>query len=92
MTYKTKDIYLASVILALGGKLDHTDKTDPRHQEFHFSPVGEDIFVDNSSPLTISHSLDFEQIETDYANADLMINAVKFKEALQRMKSVIHST
>lgn len=84
--YKTKDIYLAAVMLALGAKLDHTDKSDPRHQEFHFSEYEGKGPVDE-----LLHSVDFEKVELDYANAKLEINAVKFKEALQRMKSIIHS-
>lgn len=85
-TYKTRDIYLAAVLIVLGAKLDRTDKADPRHQEFHFSAN-----VENSPVDEILHGIDFEKVETDYANAELMINAVKFKEALQRMKSIIHS-
>ena len=34
---------------------------------------------------------EFDKIKTEYINGDLMINAVKFKESIQRLKSEIYS-
>ena len=89
--FKTKDIYLSAVLMALGAKLEATNRTDPRHQEFEFSSVVDDVVIDENKQLDVQHGVDFELVERQYANAELMINAVKFKESLQRMKSVVHS-
>jgi len=90
--YKTKDIYMAAILLALGAKLEKTDRTDPRHQEFEFSTPETGIKETDDKQVKVQSGLDFECIETAYANADLMVNAVAFKEAIQRMKSLIHSS
>jgi len=74
---RTRDIYLAAIYIAMGVEFSHADKSDPRHQEF--------IFKNGST-------MDTEKIHADYVNASLMINAVAYKEAIQRMKSVIHSS
>lgn len=83
----TRDIYLAACWLALGAKLEKTDKKDPRHMEFLFTPkkMGE------TGILAEISSLDLDKIEMDWANGCVMVNAVQYKEALQRMKAVIHS-
>lgn len=72
----TRDFWLATFYIAAGGKYERADKTDLRHQVFHFSPVD---------------GVDYEQIKQDYINGTLLLNAVKVKEANQRMKSEIHS-
>jgi len=73
--FSTKDIYLAAAIIALGGKYAGADKTEPRHMEFQFEAVG----------------VDYDEIHTQWVNGDLRINAVAFKNAIQQMKSVVHS-
>ena len=85
MIKSTKDIYLAACWLALGAKLERTDKADRRHMEFHFSSH------EFSSQILNGASLDLNKIETDWANGCVMVNAVQYKDALQRMKAVIHS-
>ena len=72
---RTKDIYLAAIYIALGVTYSHADKADPRHQEFIFDGDPEEA----------------ERIRSAYINATLEVNAVRFKEALQRMKAEIHS-
>ena len=77
MNTKTKDIYLAAIYIAVGGSYLYADKEDPRHQIFVFEPT--DL-------------VDYEKIKTDYINGSLMVNAVAFKESIQRMKAEIHSS
>lgn len=73
--FRTKDIYLAAAIIALGGKYEGADKTEPRHMEFMFSDDG----------------VNYDDIHTQWVNGTLKINAVAFKNAIQQMKSVVHS-
>ena len=91
-TYRTKDIYLGAILLALGAKLESVDRTDPRHQEFEFSSVEDAVGIEEDKYLEVVRGVDFSAVETQYANAELMINVVKFKEAIQRMKSLVHSS
>ncbi len=99
-TKSTTDIYFAAALLSLGAKLEKTDRTDPRHMEFHFS-----------SPLTPAHTLsldgtgemaqalslksapalNLDALETEWVNKSLTINAFEFAEAIKRMKSIVHS-
>lgn len=84
---KTKDIYLAAAYMVLGAKLENVDRTDPRHQEFTFSL--DKCKVGFEAVITTGRDLD--AFEMDWANATLTVNAVKYKEALQRMKALVHS-
>lgn len=98
----TQDIYFAAAMLSLGAKLDDTDKTDSRHMKFSLSIESPNYtfksenlpLPDTSGSVTVSgvFSVDFDYYEKEWANASLMVNATKFKDALQRMKSVVHST
>ena len=72
---RTKDIYLAAIYIALGVTYCRANKADLRHQEFIFTGDVEKA----------------DKIRAEYINGTLMVNAVKFKEALQRMKSEIYS-
>lgn len=83
----TKDLYLAASYMALGAKYERTDKSDKRHMEFFFSP--KPLFETGTLSDTLKQDLD--QIETDWVNGCVMVNAVQYKEALQRLKSIIHS-
>ena len=84
----TKDLYLAACYMALGAKYEKTDKTDKRHMAFHFSP--KQLF--HSGTLKdIVYDQDLDGIETEWANGVVMVNAVQYKDALQRLKAIIHS-
>jgi len=74
-TSKTRDIYLAAALLTLGYVLQSVDKRDSKHQEFIFE----------ISPTTL------KSIELEYANERLVVNLAHLKNALQRMKSIIHN-
>lgn len=84
----TTDIYLAAAMLSLGARLDGVDKSDPRHMEFTI--IAKDTKFESNN-LPTPEPMDLESIEKQWVNGTLMINAVSFKDAIQRMKSVIHS-
>lgn len=94
----TTDIYLASALLALGAKIESTDKSDPRHVKFTLNLVApiysfqSTLLPDASSVSVNSATNGIEYYENLWANGTLMINAVAFKNAIQQMKSVIHSS
>lgn len=91
---ETTDIYLSAALLALGARLDSVDKTDPRHMKFTIisgipkfsSDVLSKAVEDGSLPI-----IDLEYYEREWVNGSLMINAVRFKNAIQQMKSAVHS-
>ena len=89
---KTTDIYLCAALLALGAKLEGVDKSDPRHMQFtvisNVPKFESPILADAVKDLAV---LDLDYYENEWANGTLMINATYFKDAIQRMKSVIHS-
>jgi len=90
-TKRTKDIYFASALSAIGAELVGVDKTDPRHMEFEFSseklfdsPILRDAVKDG-----IVYTLDDYEIR--WANGVFPINAVAYADAIKRMKSIVHS-
>ena len=85
---KTSDIYFASALLALGAKLENTNKDDPRHMEFEFSSTST-IQTGVLSNLT---QLDLDDLESQWVNRTLTCNAFDFSEAIKRMKSIVHSS
>lgn len=98
-TKSTTDIYFAAALLALGAKLEKTDRTDPRHMEFQFSsptrPAPPALVRGGETtinlPFTQIPTMDLEKMETDWANKSLQINAFEFAEAIKRMKGLVHS-
>lgn len=78
----TKNIYLAAVFLCIGAILKEVKKDDLRHQEFVFE------MYDRDGNIAIGV---LDKVEIDYANKQVMVNAADYREALQRMKSVVHS-
>lgn len=88
----TKDIRLAAAFLALGAKHESTDKTDPRHMEFFFSPkqLFETGVLSDSVSMTVANQ-DLNAIESAWTNKTLMVNAYEYADAFQRLKAIIHS-
>lgn len=85
----TKTLGLAAAWASLGANYESVDRTDPKHQEFTFSPKAV-----SSGELGIALSLpiqDLDFIEAQWVNKNLVVNAVDYYDALQRMKSLIHS-
>lgn len=82
MFKKTRNIYLAAVFLCFGATLVEVDKSDPRHQEFVFE------IRDSEGQIEIGY---LDKLELEYVNGKLMVNAADFREAIQRMKAIVHS-
>ena len=85
---KTTDLYLAAAFLALGAKLENVNRDDPRHMEFSFEPS---LNIFNSEVLNSATKLDLDAIETQWTNSELMVNATAYKDAIQKMKRVVHT-
>lgn len=89
---RTPDIYFAAAMLALGASIEEVDKTDRKHMRFLLVRHGYE-FKSNilKEALQASNMMDFEYYEKEWANKTLLINAIDFKDAIQRMKSIIHA-
>jgi hypothetical protein len=83
---KTTDLYLAAAFLSLGAKLVNVNRDEPRHMVFEF----EYVKFDSSILQNAVNNLDV--IENDWTNDTLMINATAYKDAIQKMKSVVHTS
>ncbi len=62
--------------MAHGATLDSTDKSDLRHMRFC---------------LNLPDKCSGDMLESEWVNCTLMVNAAQFREAIQRLKAVIHS-
>lgn len=92
-TLVTTDIYLCAALMSLGAKLDGVDKSDPKHMQFTLIRDGY-IFESSNLPdgsAVVSHQATLDTYEKQWANEELMVNAIKYKDAIQRIKSVVHS-
>ena len=98
-TKKTTDIYFCAALLALGARLESVDKADTRHMEFELSLTSPQFKSENlqsaitnaKEPIHLGTPMDLNYYETEWVNGTLYINAVAYKDAIQRMKSVVHS-
>jgi len=84
----TSTIYLAAAVMALGAEYVRTDKSDARRMVFYFTipedKAGLEKYFGNLK-------FDFDSIEAQWTNATLNVNAVRFSESIQRLKSIVHS-
>lgn len=95
----TSDIYLAAALMSLGAKLGDVNRDDPRHMEFimEMSPaefqskVLSNALSNTNTATAIVEPITLTDYEKRWMNGELMVNAVKFAEAIKRMKSVVHS-
>lgn len=103
----TTDIYLAAALMSLGAKLDNVNRDDPRHMEFsmemehptvvtvtpipHFSSPTLSTAENIGTMGEVKPVVQLTDYEKKWMNGELMVNAVKFAEAIKRMKSVVHS-
>lgn len=78
----TQDLYLAAAFLALGAKYVGADKSNPRKMTFKFTS---NLVEDDDQPFP------FSTVERDWINRILLVNAKRYAEALQSMKSIVHS-
>ena len=84
----TKTLGLAAAWSALGANYESVDRSDPKHQEFTFSPR----IVSSGELASIEvPTQDLDVIEAQWVNKTLQVNAVEYYDALQRLKSLIHS-
>lgn len=101
---QTTDIYLAAALMSLGAKLEDVNRDDPRHMEFKMEmEIHSNVTVTPAPQFTSPtltnavnapdpmKSLTLTDYEKSWMNGELMVNAVKFAEAIKRMKSVVHS-
>lgn len=77
---KTSKLYLAAALISLGAGLDHVDKSDSKHMEFHL------IF---SSPISDEGEWFYRQTEA-WKSRTLMVNAQGFVDAIQKLKEEVH--
>jgi len=84
----TSSIYLAAAVMALGMEYNRVDKSDRRKMVFYFvSPEDKADLEKYFGNL----KFDFELVERQWTNRSLMVNAARYAESLQALKSVIHS-
>lgn len=72
--YSTRDVYFAAALLVYGYVLCEVNRTDIRHQKFYFE----------------GDKRRLRGLEVEYANRKLVVEVTAYKEALQRLKSLIH--
>jgi hypothetical protein len=78
MEIRTTDLYYAAALMANGAVLAKTDKSDSRHMRFCIEiPAGS--------------KCDAEELESQWVNSTLTVNAAAFRDSIQRLKAVIHS-
>lgn len=85
----TTSLGVAAALLSKGAVLEDINKSDPRHMVFGFSDGS--ASPDNTAVDAAISSNNLDVWEKAWANETLEVNAVKFMNALNRLKSVIHS-
>lgn len=96
---QTKSIYLAAALISLGAEITQVDKADPRHMEFFlekkplpkFNSEILEVAVE-SGKVSIPVVPTLKDYEAQWANDTLAVIAPRYAAAIQRMKSIIHST
>jgi hypothetical protein len=84
----TPTLGVAAAVKSLGAKYVRTDKTNPRSMVFYFC-VPED--TSGLDKILGELHFTFDDVERDYINKDLRVDAQTFYQSLQDLKSVIHS-
>jgi hypothetical protein len=87
-SWGTSSIYLAAAVMALGMEYDKCDKTDHRKMIFYFVTPEDKADMEKYFG---NLKFDFELVERQWTNRSLMVNASRYAESLQALKSVIHS-
>ena len=92
MKYKkewgTSVINLAAAVMALGAEYNRTDKTDPRKMVFYF------VLPEDTADLEKyfgNLEFNFDAVERAWTNRTLNGNLCRYADALQSLKSVVHS-
>lgn len=84
----TTTLGIAAAVKCLGAKYVRTDKSNPRSMVFYFT-VPED--VSGLDKLLGELHFTFDEVERDYTNGELRVDAKAYYQALQDLKSIIHS-
>ena len=84
----TKTLGLAAAVKALGAEYRGVDKSDPRRMEFFFA-IPKDTY--DLERYFGNLKFDFQSVEIQWTNGNLQVNARRYFEALQDLKSVIHT-
>jgi len=84
----TSNLALAATVKCLGAEYVRTDKTNTRSMVFYFC-VPED--VTGLDKVLGSYQFQFADVERDYTNGKLRVEPKGYYQALQDLKSVIHS-
>ena len=92
----SSDIYFVAALLTTGAKIESVDRTDPRHIKFNVT-IPEPVMTFTSENLPMGTSLmgtlnGLELYENQWANGVFMVNAISYKNAIQQVKTLIHST
>lgn len=84
----TSVLGIAAAVKSLGAEYVRTDKTNSRSMVFYFcvpeDPAGLDKILGELH-------FTFDEVERDYTNGKLKVDAKAYYQALQDLKSVIHS-
>lgn len=95
----TSDIYFVAALLAVGAKIKEVDKSDTRHIRFTVQqdPLGTVVYEFKSENLpsgrgVTSSIAGLEYYETQWLNGIMMVNAISYKNAIQQVKTIVHST
>ena len=92
----SSDIYFVAALLTTGAKIESVDRTDPRHIKFNV--VRDEIsYTFTSEQLPVGSSVvasvnGLEFYENQWANGAFMVNALHYKNALQQVHTLIHTT
>jgi len=88
----TKDLDLAAAYLAVGAEYVRADKSNPKNIEFYFAPreISKQSTIGAIATLHIP-TQDLDRVEAEWTNETLVVNAVKYAQALKRLKGIIHS-
>lgn len=84
----TSSIYLAAAVMALGMEYNRVDKSDRRKMVFYFVTPEDKADLEKYFG---NLKFDFELVERQWTNRSLMVNASRYAESLQALKSIVHS-
>jgi len=85
----TSSLGIAASVLALGADYVRTDKTDHRRMVFYFAVPNDKAHIER---YLGNFKFDFELVEREYTNGNLWVDAKRLVQAMQDLKSVIHSS
>lgn len=84
----TSVLGLGAAVLSLGAEYVRSDKSDSHKIVFYFKTPKDKSGLEASFGR---YNFEFDNVEAEWTNERLQVNATKYFAALQRLKSVIHS-